>query len=64
MHGKKSIERNKNIICVLFAYKANMQSGENVSSSENQRLFMYLKNASVAFISVNHLIKMLMLSWQ
>lgn len=52
--GKKSIKRNKNIICVPFAYKANMQSGENVSSSGNQRLFIYLKNASVALISAKH----------
>lgn len=28
-----------------------MQSGENVFSSGNQRLFMYLKNASVALVS-------------
>ena len=44
----------KKIICVPFAYKANMQSGENVFSSGNQRLFMYLKNASVALVSAKH----------
>lgn len=43
--------KNKKIICIPFAYKPNMQSGENVFSLGNKRLLIYMKNASVALVS-------------
>lgn len=42
---------NRKIICIPFAYKPNMQSGENVFSSGDKRLLIYMKNASVALVS-------------
>lgn len=35
--------KNKKIICIPFAYKPNMQSGENVFSSGDKRLLTYMK---------------------
>ena len=43
--------KNKKIICIPVAYKPNMQSGENVFSSGDKRLLIYMKNASVALVS-------------
>lgn len=45
--------KNKKIICIPFAYKPNMQSGENVFSSGDKRLLIYMKNASVALASIS-----------
>ena len=42
------------IICIPFAYVKDMQSGENVFSTENQRLLVYLKNACVALVSAKY----------
>ena len=45
--------KNK-IICIPFAYVKYMQSGENVFSTEDQRCWVYLKNACVALVSAKY----------
>ena len=39
------------VICIPFAYKKDMNSGVNISSSGSQRMMVYLKNTSVALVS-------------
>ena len=39
------------VICIPFAYKKDMNSGVNISSSGSQRMMVYLKNANVALVS-------------
>lgn len=56
--------KNKKIICIPFAYKPNMQSGENVFSSGDKRLLTYMKNASVALVSAKRFNKDAKLFWQ